>query len=240
MPTTAPGRFVMSDLLPGTYQLTVSYTGFKTFRAPAVEVTGPDTEVRVQLELGSVSESVNVRPGGSPATPATGVPPPLSTPEDASGTLALHRREVPDTVSFVVPTSPEERSQLSPDGTSTPRPVRIGGAVRPPRKIADVAPQFPAEAVGMIGVRGVVLIEATIGQDGVVRDARILRSAATSFASRLAQVRDTSYSAAQLQAATAGFDAAALAAVRQWRYSPALLNGRPTDVTMTATVVFAP
>jgi protein TonB len=103
-----------------------------------------------------------------------------------------------------------------------------------------VAPQFPAEAVG-VGITGVVMIEATIGVDGVVRDARIVRREGTARFDRTdpAQGRDTGHSAAQLQAALLGFDAAALAAVRQWRYSPALLNGRPTDVTVTATVVFA-
>jgi outer membrane biosynthesis protein TonB len=239
MPTTAAGRFVMADLLPGPYQLTVSYDGFRTFRAPAVEVIGPDTEVRVQLQVGSVSEAVRVRPGGAPAAPTTGVATALSTPADDSGPLGLARPEMPDAVTVIPPAS-QESSQLSPDGTSSPRPVRIGGAVKPPRKISDVAPQFPAEAVGMAGTRGVVLIEATIGQDGAVRDARIVRREANVTFGRTdpAQVRDTGHSAAQLQAVLVGFDAAALAAVSQWRYSPALLNGKPTDVTMTATISF--
>lgn len=33
-------------------------------------------------------------------------------------------------------------------------------------------------------------------------------------------------------------DAAALAAVRQWRYTPTRLNGRPVSVLMTVTVQF--
>jgi protein TonB len=34
-------------------------------------------------------------------------------------------------------------------------------------------------------------------------------------------------------------DAAALAAVRQWRYTPALKNGQPVEVIITVTVSFS-
>jgi protein TonB len=33
-------------------------------------------------------------------------------------------------------------------------------------------------------------------------------------------------------------DQAALEAVRQWRYTPTLLNGQPVEVVMTVTVTF--
>jgi protein TonB len=62
-------------------------------------------------------------------------------------------------------------------------------------------------------VQGVVIIEAVIGADGKVADAKILRSVAQ-------------------------LDEAALAAVRQWEFSPTLLNGKPVPVVMTVTVNF--
>jgi protein TonB len=62
-------------------------------------------------------------------------------------------------------------------------------------------------------VQGVVIIEATIGPTGSVQDARILRSIPL-------------------------LDAAALEAVRQWEYTPTLLNGMPVPVLMTITVNF--
>jgi len=34
-------------------------------------------------------------------------------------------------------------------------------------------------------------------------------------------------------------DAAALDAVRQWTFTPTLLNGQPVDVTITVTVMFS-
>ena len=62
-------------------------------------------------------------------------------------------------------------------------------------------------------VSGVVIIEATIGTDGRVKDAKVLRSIPL-------------------------LDQAALDAVKQWQYSPTLLNGVPVSVIMTVTVNF--
>jgi protein TonB len=58
-----------------------------------------------------------------------------------------------------------------------------------------------------------VIIEATIAADGHVMNARILRSLPL-------------------------LDQAALEAVRQWQYTPTLLNGVPVPVVMTVTVTF--
>jgi TonB family protein len=94
------------------------------------------------------------------------------------------------------------------------RPIRIGGGMRPPSKIHHVSPEYPAEA-RTAGLSGVVILEATIDPEGAVSDVRILRS-------------------------VNGLDEAAMAAVRQWRYTPTLLNGEPVPVIMTVTVNFQP
>jgi protein TonB len=91
-------------------------------------------------------------------------------------------------------------------------PVRVGGNIRPPQKIKDVKPVYPSIAQSA-RVQGVVIIEATIGPDGKVKDARILRSIPL-------------------------LDQAALDAVRQWEFTPTLLNGVPVPVIMTVTVNF--
>lgn len=92
-------------------------------------------------------------------------------------------------------------------------PIRIGGNVRPPTKIKDVRPVYPTIAQAA-RVEGLVIIEATIGPTGKVLDAQLLRSIPL-------------------------LDAAALEAVRQWEYTPTLLNGTPVPVLMTVTVRFA-
>ena len=79
-------------------------------------------------------------------------------------------------------------------------------------KIADVAPLYPAIARAA-HVQGIVILEATIGEDGVVRDVRVLRSIPL-------------------------LDAAAMDAVKQWRFTPTLLNDQPVPVVMTVTVGF--
>lgn len=99
-------------------------------------------------------------------------------------------------------------------GPSTPAgAVRVGGAIAPPKKVHHVNPVYP-EAAKAAGIGGVVVIEATIGADGTVIDTRVLRSVDPEL------------------------DEAALAAVRQWRYQPTLLNGAPVPVIMTLTVNF--
>jgi periplasmic protein TonB len=90
--------------------------------------------------------------------------------------------------------------------------VRPGGDIKQPVKIKDVAPAYPKLAQ-IAKVEGIVIIEATIGPDGRVQDARILRSNPL-------------------------LDAAARDAVRRWEYTPTLLNGVPVAVIMTVTVNF--
>ena len=89
-------------------------------------------------------------------------------------------------------------------------PVRVGGSIKTPVKLLDVPAVLP-ETARQAGVTGVVLIEVTVGPDGLVKDAKVLRSIPL-------------------------LDAAALAAVRQWRYEPTLLNGVPVAVITTAAV----
>jgi periplasmic protein TonB len=95
---------------------------------------------------------------------------------------------------------------------ATPTKVRVSDGINPPVKVHDVAPLYPPVAQAA-HIEGVVIIEATIDVDGLVQHARILRSAAL-------------------------LDEAALAAVRQWIYTPTRLNGQPVSVVMTVTVHF--
>jgi periplasmic protein TonB len=53
--------------------------------------------------------------------------------------------------------------------------VRLSTGIKRPMKIKDVAPAYPLIAL-KTRVEGLVIIEATIGADGRVQDARILRS----------------------------------------------------------------
>jgi protein TonB len=93
------------------------------------------------------------------------------------------------------------------------KPVRPGGNIQPPRRLTNVAPVYPPIAQAA-RVEGKVEIEALIGEDGKVRNAKVI-------------------------AGTQLLNDAALTAVRQWVFTPTRLNGEPVAVIMTVTVVFS-
>ena len=119
-------------------------------------------------------------------------------------------RGVPDSL-------PGSGLAVSPEPTPPPpptpaAPIRPGGDLLAPTRIKVVQPVYPAIAQSA-RVQGVVVIEAVIGTDGKVRDAKVLRSIPL-------------------------LDQAAVEAVRQWEYTPSRLNGVPVPVIMTVTVNF--
>ena len=91
-------------------------------------------------------------------------------------------------------------------------PYRVGGPIRPPAKIKNVAPVYP-EPARNARVQGVVILEALVDRQGRVESVRVLRSIPL-------------------------LDNAAIAAVRQWRYSPLMLNGQPERFVLTVTLSF--
>ncbi len=111
----------------------------------------------------------------------------------------------------------QERRVTGPVGPSQPqlpKPIRVGGNIRVPTKEVDVHPIYPT-TMRDAGREGVVPIEAIIGTDGSVASVRVLT----------AQVHPD-------------FAIAAVDAVRQWKFTPTLLNGAPVEVVMNVTVQF--
>ncbi len=92
-------------------------------------------------------------------------------------------------------------------------PFRVGDGIAPPMKIRHVKPVYPQLAMAK-QVGGSVVIEATIGADGKVHNARVLRSVAV-------------------------LDQAALDAVGQWEYEPSRVNGVAVAVIMVIVVTFS-
>jgi protein TonB len=90
--------------------------------------------------------------------------------------------------------------------------VRPGGRILPPKKVKDVKPVYPALAQSA-HITGSVTIEATIGTDGKVIDARVVHSIPL-------------------------LDQAALDAVQQWEYLPTKLNGKNVPILVTVTINF--
>ena len=102
--------------------------------------------------------------------------------------------------------------QPAPPPPTPAAPVRLRSGMQPPAKLLNVAPVYPSLARAA-HVEGVVILEAVIDAHGRVDSVRVLRSIPT-------------------------LDQAAVDAVRQWRFTPTLLNGEPVPIVMTVTVNF--
>jgi len=103
-------------------------------------------------------------------------------------------------------------SEWKPVRMSTPR--QIGGNVLRSRLIKQVKPEYP-ELARRARVQGVVIMLVTVNEEGNVEDVQVSRGVHPLL------------------------DEAAVAAVKQWKYSPILLNGEPIKVSATVTVTFA-
>ena len=92
------------------------------------------------------------------------------------------------------------------------KPRRVGGDIQAPALIGRVEPDYPGVAVSG-KIAGTVILEATVNEAGAVTDVSVLRSLPV-------------------------LDQAAIKAVRQWRYEPLVLNGKPVPFILVVTVTF--
>ena len=100
-----------------------------------------------------------------------------------------------------------------PAPPATKAPVRIGGQIQAPTLIHRVEPYYPPTAVDA-RLQGMVILEAIIDRDGTVAEVKVLRSANTLL------------------------DREAVLAVKQWRYSPLVLNGQRERFVLTVMLSF--
>jgi TonB family protein len=88
----------------------------------------------------------------------------------------------------------------------------VGPNVRQPVKLKDVPARYPA-AAREARIQGVVMMDLTIDDTGHVAEAKVIGGPL--------ELHEAAYQAAM-----------------QWVYSPTLVNGVPTAITMRATVSF--
>jgi TonB family protein len=93
-------------------------------------------------------------------------------------------------------------------------PVRIGGQLTAPALLKRVEPTYP-DLAAVSHVTGLVILEATVGTDGCVESVRVLRSQHPLF------------------------DHASVVALKQWQYTPLVLNGIATPFVLTVTFNFS-
>lgn len=161
----------------------------------------------------------------------------IVTPPVPKATVPL---DTPDTLRTVVANDPQAGPDVpgegsfgdpngSPDGTpgapgsggggggggggDDSGPMYVTGEMQRPVLLEKVEPQYP-DTARRARLTGRVTVRAVIGEDGSVESAEVVGSTNSLF------------------------DQAARGAVRKWRYSPALMNGKPVRVYFTVVVTF--
>ncbi len=148
----------------------------------------------------------------------------LSAPPKNIILPAAPRKSPPRSLAAVLPVEPpvvvpgttvNDEPLANIVSTPTPLPkleIRISQGVKEANIVHQVAPVYPPGALAR-RIEGAVNLEVSIAEDGTIAAVKVLRGQAL-----LAE--------------------AAVAAVRQWRYTPPLLNGKPIAVQKEITVDF--
>ncbi len=140
---------------------------------------------------------------------------------DAKPSVSTPRTSVPGSVvggmterpKAAVP--PPAREQIADNPIKPPRtePIRIGNMVQESKLIHRVEPVYPEQALRG-GIQGTVRLTIVINEEGFVYELRAM------------------------EGNNPILEAAAMDAVKQWQYSPTLLNGEPVAAQAMVTVVF--
>jgi TonB family protein len=89
--TDRDGRFEIRDVQPGSYTLSASRPGFETFHATLTVGAGDDVARNIELQVGSLQETITVTSSDTPEPPRQApVPQPAPAPSstvEASGTI---------------------------------------------------------------------------------------------------------------------------------------------------------
>jgi TonB family protein len=102
----------------------------------------------------------------------------------------------------------------TPPALAQEEPVTAGSeGVPAPKRTKHVQPVYPQEALAQ-GIRGIVILEIVLDKQGKVESTSVVRS-------------------------VPGLDEAAVAAARQWEYTPTKVEGKPVRVRITVPVVFS-
>lgn len=97
--------------------------------------------------------------------------------------------------------------------TAEPQPVKPGNGVSSPRLVSDRKPTYTADAMRR-GVQGVVLLECVVEPDGTATNVRVTRPL------------------------DPGLDESAVQALREWRFTPGVREGKPVRVLVEVEMAF--
>ncbi len=103
---------------------------------------------------------------------------------------------------------PQGPPPVEPEG-----PILVGGDVKPPERVYSPQPAY-TEIARRARVQGVVIVQAIIDKQGNVTNVKVLKGLPM------------------------GLEEAAVDAIKQWKFKPATLNGKPVTVYYNLTVNF--
>lgn len=137
---------------------------------------------------------------------------------DVQRMIALQIGQIQETINIVdagdiaPPSSPAAAPRPNPPCGPQPAAgeVRVGGNLRPPHKIKDVRPVYPASLRGT-GASAEIVLDAVIGLDGFIHDIRPRPGSQQAFVDAFVE------------------------AVTQWQFDSTLLNCVPIEVPITIT-----
>lgn len=144
------------------------------------------------------------------------VPIPDPTPDEPEPIQEPEPEPEPEDMPVLDPNAEYVLGAPEPPPSEGPLIAGVGDVSVPVRiEATAVQPEYP-ELARQAKVQGKVILQAVIFKDGSVGDIQVLQTPGEKL----------------------GFDEAAIAAVRQWKYKPALQNGRPVDVIFTIVIDF--
>lgn len=166
-----------------------------------------------------------VRRGRSPASAyvagTAALAPATATATAAGATAAESAPPPPAADGAAAPPAAAAADPVPADPTPAPaiatsaQAVSFSGVDQLPQRIASAPPIYPAN-LRLMGVTGRVTLAVTVRTDGTVGDVRV----------------------AKAEPPDRGFEPAAVAAVKRWRYKPATLRSVPTEAEVEVVIDF--
>jgi TonB family protein len=146
------GHFEFVGLPDGDYTMAANEPGFAPLK-DTIQISGRDLDHTIQLQVGSLQETIRVTSGPSPWGP-----PNLDRRAEYRERAQNKRREILE--------------QCAANGGGGP----VGGNIKQPMKVVDVKPKYP-ERLSAAKVGGNLVLEAVIGTDGTVTDVSVVTGA---------------------------------------------------------------
>ena len=195
----------------------------QSVQSPSPDSSTPSGTTAAALAPHDVNSSAVQPTANSPVLPET-APPPRPQPISPPVQMAAPPHQVSSPTIATIPSSLRSQTNSTTPDASGARPVDAGmSSIEPvnlPESIArellaqPVDPVYP-EAAKAGAQHGSVVLQVLVGRDGTVQDTKFTQGSLV-------------------------FARAAIDAVKQWKFKPYILNGRPVSVQSLITLNFKP